>query len=377
MVDVKILIERISSIVASSHRVGLDRPGVFHPRTLVDLVNVIVAVTPAAGPKESVESLDLVEQFAYRAGPGSCQSRCARHPVGPHGNDLTNLSVADPLVKLLAAPAVPDHQTDPNFQVLLHGLFTKLEHPAARWAVHGDRLFHEDIEAFLDGVGEVDPTERRRRGEDRHRPASNRGIRGTVDCRAANCREAVEGGRQPPLETPYRHGDEFDRAAGRDGHRRCRVPRPLQEPISATWIRSLPAVDVGSGRPQKPPRRLSRPVSFRKSRREIRRLLGFIHGLKTDVRTSTIGERREVKWATSRDPKVARAEAKVSQPFKELKTVTDVANRLDEIRCGDPVPPFGAKGVDATVHAAPVTRTSPHTSSRILRVSARPRFFAK
>ena len=35
-------------------------------------------------------------------------------------------------------------------------------------AVGGHRLFHEDIQALLDRIGEVNPAESRRRGEDGH-----------------------------------------------------------------------------------------------------------------------------------------------------------------------------------------------------------------
>ena len=61
---------------------------------------------------------------------------------------------------------VADHQTDTDLEVLRVGLPGQLDHAACRGAVDGDGFFHEDVEALLDGVGEVDPAEGRWGRED-------------------------------------------------------------------------------------------------------------------------------------------------------------------------------------------------------------------
>ena len=60
------------------------------------------------------------------------------------------------------------HQAHAHLEVLLRRLLGQREHLARGGAVDRDRLLHEDVQALLDGVGEVDPAEGRRRGEDRH-----------------------------------------------------------------------------------------------------------------------------------------------------------------------------------------------------------------
>ena len=63
--------------------------------------------------------------------------------------------------------AVAAHQADADLEVLLHRFLGQLEHLPRGRAVDRDRLLHEDVQALLDGVGEVHPAEGRRRGEDR------------------------------------------------------------------------------------------------------------------------------------------------------------------------------------------------------------------
>ena len=78
-------------------------------------------------------------------------------------------AVLDAVEQLAAGLAVAAHQADADLEVLLLGLFAQGEHLArASGPSTRDRLFHEDVEALLDGVGEVHPAEGRRRGEDHH-----------------------------------------------------------------------------------------------------------------------------------------------------------------------------------------------------------------
>ena len=50
--------------MASAQRLGLDRPLVFHPSKMIDVVDVKVVEAAAAGPDEAVEARHLPEQFA-------------------------------------------------------------------------------------------------------------------------------------------------------------------------------------------------------------------------------------------------------------------------------------------------------------------------
>ena len=101
-------------------------------------------------------------------GLGPMAAAAAAHAVGPQGDDVADLAVLDPLEQFLPAPAVADHQAHADLEILLLGLLGQLEHLPRGRAVHGDRLLHEDVQALLDGVGEMHPAERRRRGEDGH-----------------------------------------------------------------------------------------------------------------------------------------------------------------------------------------------------------------
>ena len=61
---------------------------------------------------------------------------------------------------------MPHHQTDADLQVLALGLFAECDHAPRGGAVHGDRLFHEDVQPLVDGVAEMHPAECRGRRQD-------------------------------------------------------------------------------------------------------------------------------------------------------------------------------------------------------------------
>ena len=109
-VGVEVLVDRLAPVVAAAHRVGLDRPGALHPGTLVDLVNVVVAVHAAGGPEEAVEPPDLVEQLAQlrlivgRAGGRVRVRRLRAQSIGPHGDDVADLARLDPILQLPSGP---------------------------------------------------------------------------------------------------------------------------------------------------------------------------------------------------------------------------------------------------------------------------------
>ena len=117
-----------------------------------------------------MEALDLVEQLAdaRRLRRRAEQRDRAVHPVGPQQDEVADLARLDPVVKLVAGVAMPAHQTDADLEVLLLGFLAQLEHLSRARPVHRDRLLHEDVDPLVDGVGEMDPAERRRRRQDHH-----------------------------------------------------------------------------------------------------------------------------------------------------------------------------------------------------------------
>ena len=157
-------------VMAAAQSLSLDGPLIFHPGEMVDNVNVEVAEVASAGPDEAVEALHLIHQVtdARRLGRRGEESDWSVHAVAALQNNLTDLAVLETFLELLQRPAVAGHQSHADFEVLLVGFLGELEHPPARWAVHGDRLFHKNVEPLFDGVGEMHPTERRRCGKNRN-----------------------------------------------------------------------------------------------------------------------------------------------------------------------------------------------------------------
>ena len=120
-------------------------------------MNVEVVEESAAGPEETVEALDLPGQFVavLWLGGGEAGADGAVHAIGSHRDDVADRAVADSLVQFLASVAVADHEADADFQILLVGLLRQVEHLLGLDAVGHERLFHEDVEAALDRVLEV------------------------------------------------------------------------------------------------------------------------------------------------------------------------------------------------------------------------------
>ena len=92
------------------------------------------------------------------------------HAIGAHGDDVADLAVLDALGEILAHPAVTAHQAHAHLEVLGIRLLGEVEHPPRRRSIDRHRLLHEHVQALLDGVGELDPAERRRRREDHDVP---------------------------------------------------------------------------------------------------------------------------------------------------------------------------------------------------------------
>src|SRR5207247_8701916 len=44
-------------VMATAQRLGLDRPGVLHPTKMINMMDVKIAVAPAARPQKTVETL--------------------------------------------------------------------------------------------------------------------------------------------------------------------------------------------------------------------------------------------------------------------------------------------------------------------------------
>jgi hypothetical protein len=92
----------------------------------------------------------------------------ALHAIGAHEHEIADLAVLDAVEKLAADAAVAAHETDADLEILLFRLFIERKQATRGGAVGADRLFHENMHAFLDGVFEMHPAEGHRRGEDGH-----------------------------------------------------------------------------------------------------------------------------------------------------------------------------------------------------------------
>ena len=159
---------RTHLIMPAAESLGLDRPVILHPALMVDDVNVKVAEASAAGPDKAVKSLYLIKKVADtgRFGQRAEEPYWSGHPVASLQNYIADFAVLDAFSQLFESPAVTGHQPYANLEVLGLGLFGKLKHPPAGWAVNCDRLFHKDVKAFLYRVGEMYPAKSRRRCED-------------------------------------------------------------------------------------------------------------------------------------------------------------------------------------------------------------------
>src|SRR5438046_518675 len=116
----------------SAEGLGFDGPGVFHPAKVINMMDVEVAETAAAGPEKTMEALNLPEQFRWRPRPlgGERGTERSVHAIPAHQHDVTNLAVLNAFVQFLHRPAVTGHQADPHLQVLRRRLLGELEHPA-------------------------------------------------------------------------------------------------------------------------------------------------------------------------------------------------------------------------------------------------------
>ena len=157
-------------VVPSADCVRLHRPGALHHAEMVDVVDVEVAEAAAARPQEAVKAGDLPEQLAGRAGPFLREraGERTRHAVAPQQVQVADLAVLNALLQFLQGPAVTGHQPHADLQVLGRRLLGQREHPPAGRTIGGERLLHEHIETLLDGILEMNPAKRQRRGEDGH-----------------------------------------------------------------------------------------------------------------------------------------------------------------------------------------------------------------
>ena len=276
-------------IVTAAYALGLDGPGVFHPAEMVDDVDVEVAEAAAACPEEAVESPNLVFQVGDigRLGGRGERADGAGHAVATHQDDLTDLSIGDPLLQFLERLGMARHQSDANLQVLGCRFLGQLEQPLAHHSVGGERLFHEDVEPLLDGISEMHPPKRQRRGKDHHVPrleavhgvlirveADELTLGGNVDlpCEGTVIRKPLVRVLQAVLVS-VGHGDELgggDLELQRNACPGHAVPRPPQ-PTSATWMIESPtaAWTFGIASPAMAETAATWPARLPSSRREI------------------------------------------------------------------------------------------------------------
>ena len=194
---------------------------------MINVVDVKVAKTPAAGPNKTVEVLNLPEQFTWFAGPFFRKRRSHRpmHPVAAQQNEIADFAILDALMQFLERPAVARHQSHAHFQVFRRRLLGELEHPAGSRAVRRQRFFHENVQPLLNGVSKMHPTKRQWRRKDRdvaglqtvHRlpvcvEANELAVCGHIHLAGAVTAQSVITGLEAVIED-VGHGDELDRDA--------------------------------------------------------------------------------------------------------------------------------------------------------------------
>ena len=64
-IGIEILVDIVVAVMTSTGCDGVDWPCILHPAAFVDVVDEIVAERAAAGPEETVEAPDLVQQFVF------------------------------------------------------------------------------------------------------------------------------------------------------------------------------------------------------------------------------------------------------------------------------------------------------------------------
>src|SRR6267154_1691206 len=102
--------------MSAAGRMCFDGPGIFHPATLVDLVNVEIAEDSAARPEVTVEMPDLIgELFRTRWCPAS-KGGSSSHPIGPQQSDFTNLPGFNSAMQFLPRLAMANHEADTHFE---------------------------------------------------------------------------------------------------------------------------------------------------------------------------------------------------------------------------------------------------------------------
>ena len=141
---------------------------------------------------------------------------------------------------------VPPHETGPHLEALFLRQVNRFEHSPHARRIDGKRLLHEDVDAFADGVFEVQRAEGGRRGQDHH-VAGREAVDGLlvgVESQEAAIGTRVELAGKLLLEQivaafeavfeQIGHGVELDgAAAGREGvgdARRCRAHRSRRGP---------------------------------------------------------------------------------------------------------------------------------------------------
>ena len=104
-VRVEVLIDEAFTIGTSARAHGLDGPGVLHPAAFVDVVDEEVAIAAAAGPKEAVEPLDLIQQLVDvgRLWPTECRPDRPRLAIRTQRDDVANDPVLDAIEKVCAS----------------------------------------------------------------------------------------------------------------------------------------------------------------------------------------------------------------------------------------------------------------------------------
>ena len=144
---------------------GGDRRLVAHqPHGLVEAVDVLLDVVIAREPGEVEPVANLVLHLAPLGLAAAVPER-AGEVVLLDGDDVADRAVLNPLDRFADAQVVAPAEAGDDGQVLLLGLFARLQHAAHARRIDGDRLLAEDVLAGVDRGLQVQRAEVGRRAE--------------------------------------------------------------------------------------------------------------------------------------------------------------------------------------------------------------------
>ncbi|MFM1945338.1 MAG: hypothetical protein RI897_4320 [Verrucomicrobiota bacterium] len=155
----------VGTDLASAHALDGGWPVVFDPTADVDVMDQPIDDEAAVEPGIAAIVGDLVGEFGC-IGVTWADADGAVHAIGPGSDDIADDAFVDLLDRLFEGDGVAAHEAGGDLEVFGGGEFAGFEDPAYAWGVDCERFFHEDMDAFFDGVFEVQGAEGGRGGEE-------------------------------------------------------------------------------------------------------------------------------------------------------------------------------------------------------------------